>query len=90
MEHSNRIGVSGDNGAGLLTVREVAERLKVSVAGAYAIIAEGKLACYRVGRGRGTIRVRPEDLDVYLARCRFERVEQAGKPARPRLKHLKL
>lgn len=50
----------------LLTVREAARRLEVSAATVYALCAERKLAHLRVGTGRGTIRIRVEDLVAFV------------------------
>ena len=51
----------------LLTVREVAERLRVCPATVYALCAGGELNHLRVSNA---IRVRPEDLDTYLTGAR--------------------
>jgi excisionase family DNA binding protein len=56
--------LSGGLGS-LLSVREVALRLSVSTATVYALVGQGKLPCVRVSNA---IRVRPEDLAVYLKR----------------------
>ena len=74
----------------LLTVREVAQVLRVSANCVYELVGNGKLVCYRVGAGRGAIRVRRTDVDAYLAACRMEKGEQAPRVPRPRLKHLTL
>jgi excisionase family DNA binding protein len=74
----------------LLTVREVAEVLRVSANCVYELVSNGKLVCYRVGIGRGAIRVRRVDVDAYLTACRMEKGEQAPRLPRPRLKHLTL
>jgi excisionase family DNA binding protein len=50
----------------LLTVREAARRLEVSAATVYALCAERKLTHLRVGTGRGTIRIRVEDLVAFV------------------------
>ena len=47
-----------------LTVKQAAERLKVSADAIYDLCNSGKLPCQRVGNGRGTIRIRPADLDA--------------------------
>jgi excisionase family DNA binding protein len=49
----------------LLSVREVALRLSVSTATIYALVGQGKLPCVRVSNA---IRIRPEDLAMYLRR----------------------
>jgi len=55
----------------LLTVREVQERLRVSRACVYALIASGQLAAIRIGLGRGTIRIDADDLNAFLASRRI-------------------
>ena len=74
----------------LLTIHEVAAILKVSKSLVYGMIASGKIACHRIGNGRGAIRVRRDDLEEFLAACRFAESEPAPRVPRPKLKHLKL
>ncbi len=74
----------------LLTVRELADFLRVSPALVYRLVEEGKIACHRIGMGRGAIRVRRQDVDDYLAVCREEPYERRPVPRRPKLKHIKL
>ena len=74
----------------LLTVRDVAQVLRVSANCVYELVSSGKLVCYRVGIGRGAIRVRRVDVDAYLTACRMEKGEEAPRLPRPRLKHLTL
>jgi excisionase family DNA binding protein len=50
----------------LLTVKEAAERLGVSGRAVYDLVSRGLLPCKRIGTGRGTIRVAPQDLESYL------------------------
>jgi len=50
----------------LLTVPEVAERLRLSKSSAYALVDSGKLRSYHVGPNGGAIRVKLEDLTAYL------------------------
>ena len=56
----------------LMTVKEVAHRLRVSASLVYQLVDAGKLACHRIGNGRGAIRIRPDDLANYLQVCRRE------------------
>jgi excisionase family DNA binding protein len=56
------IGPEGE----LLTVREVAEELRVSSMTVYRLIKAGDLASLRVGKG---YRIRAADLDRYLGRA---------------------
>ena len=44
----------------LLTVRDTAASLKVSGSLVYQLVAAGKLPCYRIGTGRGAIRIRSD------------------------------
>jgi excisionase family DNA binding protein len=41
-------------------------RLEVSVSTVYALIATGMLRCYRIGVGRGCIRITDEHIADYL------------------------
>ena len=54
----------------LLRIEEIAERLAVSRSMAWKIIALGQLRSVRIGRA---VRVRPQDLDDYLADAARER-----------------
>lgn len=71
----------------LLTVKEVAGRLKVSQACVYQLVAEQKLAHVRIGCGRGAIRIAERDLESFLESCR---VEPSGTSIPHSLKHIKL
>lgn len=74
----------------MFTVKEVAARLRVSAASIYNLIESGKLACHRIGAGRGTIRVSEEDLSAFLSGCR-EVTSEAPKPLpKQKLRHLDL
>jgi len=75
----------------MLRVREVAEILHVSGTCVYQLIEKGKLACHRIGVGRGAIRVCESDLESYIESCRKPGNETANRSSRPqgRLKHLK-
>lgn len=53
-----------------LTVRQAAERLAVSPDTIYDLCAAGKLRHQRIGRGRGTIRIRPADLGQKVFKLR--------------------
>lgn len=76
------------------TVPEIAERLRISVSSAYALIENGKLAHHRVGARNGAIRVSEDDLAAFLATCRREPAERRKKAPpptlhRPRLRDLR-
>ncbi|MFK0189803.1 helix-turn-helix domain-containing protein [Kitasatospora sp. NPDC090308] len=48
-----------------LRVKDVARALGISNETAYREVASGRLPSYRVGTGRGTIRIPPEDFRAY-------------------------
>lgn len=75
----------------MLTVVEVAAFLRVSRTCVYQLIESGKIACHRIGVGRGAIRVTQSDLDEFVQGCRQKPGEEASNASRPakRLKHLK-
>lgn len=50
----------------IITIKEAAERLRVSVPLVYKLCSEGKLACIRFGTGRGTLRILEEDLAAFI------------------------
>ncbi|MGO9597012.1 MAG: helix-turn-helix domain-containing protein [Isosphaeraceae bacterium] len=73
-----------------MTVKQAAERLEVSQATVYALVAAGKLRCVRVGLGRGTIGIMEEHIAEYLLKAEPV-VRQAPASASGRqikLKHL--
>ena len=77
----------------MLTVRDIATELKVSESSVYALIESGRLACHRIGNGRGVIRVHEADLETYLNSCRVNTKKDGEKPVRVprrRLKHIEL
>ncbi len=69
----------------VMTVKEVAERLKVSGGCVYQFIAERRLQHLRIGCARGAIRIREDDLTAFLDGCRVQQ-----HPRQPALKHIKL
>jgi excisionase family DNA binding protein len=76
----------------VVTVREVARKLEISVSLVYRLIESGKLGCTRHGLGRGVIRVSEAQLTDYLALA-----ERGPRPTSPgsmprgmRLKHIRL
>lgn len=54
----------------MLTVPEIAERLRVAVSTVYALVETGKLEAFRIGPNDGAIRVSEEQLREYLDGCR--------------------
>ena len=53
-----------------LTVRQAARRMNVDDRTVYSLCRSGELAHHRIGNGRGTIRITPDELRRYLDRSR--------------------
>ena len=70
----------------MLTVADVALRLKVSESKVRQLIECGKLVVHRLP----AIRISEEDLAEYLDACRCVPVQQERRASLPKLKHLKL
>lgn len=72
-----------------LTVRELADRLRISLATAYDLVSKGKIVSHRIG---GAIRIFESALEAYLAASvqHAPAPEPERKPVRLQLKHLKL
>jgi excisionase family DNA binding protein len=72
-----------------VTVRQAAARLEVSVSTVYSLVAAGKLRCYRIGNGRGAIRIDEVHIGAFLSGAepiaRREPIRQM-----PRLKHIRI
>jgi excisionase family DNA binding protein len=74
----------------VLRVKQVAERLNLSVSKIYELVESGELPHHRFG---GAIRVSEEQIAEYMNRTKRERKSAAppkGAGPRPRLKHIKL
>lgn len=76
----------------LLTVRELAAKLRISLATAYALLKKGRIASIRIGEQRGAIRIREADIEAYLASSTLAPlpIQDSSRPVRVQLKHLKL
>lgn len=75
----------------MMTVKQASERLNVSVATVYALVSAGKLACHRVGVGKGRIRITESDIEAYLSLCRQDTVAAPSRQMTPRkLKHIRI
>ena len=48
-----------------LTVQDAAKFLGINRVTAYKLVNSGKLPSYRIGEGRGTIRIQPSDLQAF-------------------------
>lgn len=73
----------------LLKPRQLAERLNVSLSTVYGLIETGKIACHRIGVGRGAVRVSEEQLAEYLESTKRERREPTVERTVPRLSQLR-
>lgn len=70
----------------LLTVRDTATRLNVSIACVYTLLTQRLLPHIRIGRGRGTIRISESDLADFVEKNRVALRQQAANvpvPASP-------
>ena len=76
----------------LLTVREVAARLHLSIASIYVMIRKGTLIAHRLGGRNGAIRIRPEDVDSCLESTaqHLAPAKPARPPPRVKLRHIRL
>ena len=72
----------------LLTVKQIAERLNVSVSCVYELISEGILSCHRIGPRRGSVRVSEEELSRYLDACKKDSCIQQAPVCRATLRHI--
>jgi excisionase family DNA binding protein len=77
-----------------MRVRDVALRLEVSRGTVYQLVASGKLRCYRVGLGRGRIRISEEHLAEFLSSAEPHRMVAPPPPTssttQVRLKHIRI
>lgn len=71
-----------------MRVKEAADKLDVSVSLVYLLIAGGKLRHYRLGLGRGAIRVPEDAIAEYLKGA--EVFMQAAPSARKGFRHIRL
>jgi excisionase family DNA binding protein len=62
----------------LLSVKQAAERLQVAPTTVYGLCAGKKLGHLRVGAGRGTIRIREDDLQAYMERATIPLEDETG------------
>ena len=74
----------------MMKVQEVAKRLNCSVSTVYELVEAGKLAAYRIGLRRGSIRVTEEQIEAYLASCQSTPLEPKPSSPRIKLKHLRV
>lgn len=76
----------------MLTVKEVAQRLNVSPSCIYQLVETGRISHHRIGLGRGAIRFTEANIAAFLedSQNRASGEQAKPRPARQRLKHLKL
>ena len=77
----------------MMTVEDVARRLKASDSFVYGAIASGRLTHHRLGKGQGGIRVSEEQLAAFLRVTERGGEEASVPPAKvtpPPNRHLKL
>ena len=74
----------------LLTVKDVAGRLCVSIASVYRLIESGRLPAHRIGVGRGTLRVSEAALESYLRSVEVVAGEDETHSGRGPLRHIDL
>ncbi len=71
-------------------VKDAAERLEVSPATIYALVASGRLRCHRIGIGRGAIRIDEAQLAEFLSGTVPGPVPAATPARHVNLKHFSL
>ena len=70
--------VAGERPTGPLKVAEIAEQLGVDPSTVYRAVKSGDLVAYRIGTGRGTVRVTPDAFAEYKAVITAAAVEVAA------------
>ena len=76
----------------MFTVKEVANQLNVALTTVYALINAGQLKCYRIGNGRGVIRISESSLEEYLQTVETSRCanDSQHNGVTSQLRHIKL
>jgi excisionase family DNA binding protein len=69
IEHMTDFTPRTDGQPDLITVRELAETLRVSTTSVYRLVERRDIPFHRLPRG---LRFRREDVDAYLGKCRVE------------------
>ncbi|MGD9854064.1 MAG: helix-turn-helix domain-containing protein [Planctomycetaceae bacterium] len=73
----------------LLTISQAADALGCSEANIYALIDAGELPFVPIGRRKG-YRIDTADISAFIDRRKQQKSGTAPRPARPRLKHIRL
>ena len=74
----------------MFKVPDIAKQLNCSISTVYGLVDAGKLVAYRIGVGRGALRIAESDLTSFLESCRTKTAERTPKPSRPHLRHIRL
>jgi excisionase family DNA binding protein len=90
MKRLNHETTSGPKISALMTVSDVAERLRISVSLVYQMVESGKLPVIRIGNGRGAVRFTNEDIDSYINSHRVVAISPQSPTIRPHLKHIRI
>src|SRR5690242_4705523 len=67
----------------LLTVKQVAELLSVSTGTVYDLVTAKKLPHFRIGVGRGAVRIAADEAEAYLHGCRRSSDQLGIIPVKP-------
>ena len=73
----------------LLTVKEVASILRLSLTETYKLVQSGAIVHYRVGPGKGAIRIEEDEVQVFLKNRQIGGGERAAVAVPMRTKPLK-
>ena len=65
-----------ENRNSLLTVKEVASRLRLSLTETYKLVQSLAIAHYRVGPGKGAIRIDDKEIEAFLENRRIGHEEK--------------
>lgn len=55
----------------LMSIEDAATELQISIRSMRQLVADGKIAVYRIGPGGGRVRFSQEDLESYQRSCRI-------------------
>ena len=74
----------------LLSIKQAAERIQVGQTTVRGLCQQGKLRYFRIGLGRGVIRIDEGDLEEYLKGTMVGPEKAQPLPPRERFKHLRV
>ncbi len=64
----------------MLTVKQVAERLNVSLSTIYGLVNQGRIRAHRIGTARGSIRITEDALQQYLESSLNDASQASARP----------